>query len=466
MKRLQAIMAVLVTLFLLSITAAAGVGDVNGDGVVDLKDVTHLRRALAGGYGASVDDMAGDVNLDGTTDLKDVTYLRRYLAGGYDVELIEPNVEDIKFSVLRDVFYDDGYYANILTVDEGMTTLPLSDAQGNELYAKYKAEVSGGTAVYNYGIVSYCHKSGDYYKLKLDCLPTNYSDIELITVDKGVDFSYNQSISYATVGEYEKVLVRNYDNVFVVTGANKNKLEECDVYNYPRSEVAKTVSTALITRNTNNRLTLLCVVIDELPGPDYRYDGRAINLAYRDSTVQKVDSTKYNKYFFLNLQTLKTGAVTDLENVYDSVTNPGAVEGGLYGYDINLHNYVQITSKKSVDSIRVSRVVDVMTNFDLLETYDSMVAIDSDVKIWGLSDPSYSSKTKILTIDELGEMFKAVNASNKKYGTNETISVALVYIQNGRGYSLHSIIVEIYEFDSEGKATSVNDVIFKQYYGN
>lgn len=64
-----------------------GGGDVNSDGVIDLKDVTHLRRALAGGYGITVDQDSADVNCDDTADLKDVTHLRRALAGGYGIEL-------------------------------------------------------------------------------------------------------------------------------------------------------------------------------------------------------------------------------------------------------------------------------------------------------------------------------------------------------------------------------------------
>lgn len=57
-------------------------GDVNKDGVVDIKDVTILRRYLAGTVAAdTVDAPAADCNEDGVVDIKDVTVLRRYLAG-------------------------------------------------------------------------------------------------------------------------------------------------------------------------------------------------------------------------------------------------------------------------------------------------------------------------------------------------------------------------------------------------
>ena len=61
-------------------------GDVNGDSSVDLKDVTVMRRALAG-WNVTVISEAADVNKDGSFDLKDVVILRRYLAGGWGVEL-------------------------------------------------------------------------------------------------------------------------------------------------------------------------------------------------------------------------------------------------------------------------------------------------------------------------------------------------------------------------------------------
>lgn len=57
-------------------------GDVNRDGIVDIKDVTVLRRYLAGTTAETdVDVQASDCNGDGVVDIKDVTILRRYLAG-------------------------------------------------------------------------------------------------------------------------------------------------------------------------------------------------------------------------------------------------------------------------------------------------------------------------------------------------------------------------------------------------
>ena len=55
-------------------------GDTNGDGTVDAKDVTVLRRYLAG-WNPDIHLDAADLNNDGIVDAKDVTVLRRQLAG-------------------------------------------------------------------------------------------------------------------------------------------------------------------------------------------------------------------------------------------------------------------------------------------------------------------------------------------------------------------------------------------------
>ena len=55
-------------------------GDVNNDGQVDAKDVTALRRYLAG-WDITIQAASADMNGDGSVDAKDVTILRRQLAG-------------------------------------------------------------------------------------------------------------------------------------------------------------------------------------------------------------------------------------------------------------------------------------------------------------------------------------------------------------------------------------------------
>ena len=61
-------------------------GDADGDGVINTKDVTILRRHLTG-WSVNINLANADVNADGTVNAKDVTILRRFLAGGWGIVL-------------------------------------------------------------------------------------------------------------------------------------------------------------------------------------------------------------------------------------------------------------------------------------------------------------------------------------------------------------------------------------------
>lgn len=67
-------------------------GDLNSDGIVDLKDVTMIRRYITG-YSVSVNELAADVNGDGDVTMMDVVLIRRYVvdAEGYGVILVPGN---------------------------------------------------------------------------------------------------------------------------------------------------------------------------------------------------------------------------------------------------------------------------------------------------------------------------------------------------------------------------------------
>lgn len=66
-------------------SAVLSVGDVNDDDSIDAKDVTYLRRYLAGGWEneSVIEEVAANCFSDSAIDAKDVTRLRRYLAGGW-----------------------------------------------------------------------------------------------------------------------------------------------------------------------------------------------------------------------------------------------------------------------------------------------------------------------------------------------------------------------------------------------
>ena len=65
-------------------------GDIDGDGVIGMKDLGALRKYFAGGYDTKKFVMeAADLDGDGVVTMKDLGVLRRYLAGGYDINLGE-----------------------------------------------------------------------------------------------------------------------------------------------------------------------------------------------------------------------------------------------------------------------------------------------------------------------------------------------------------------------------------------
>ena len=57
-------------------------GDVNGDGSVNISDVTALINYLLGGSASDINMTAADCNTDGSVTIIDVTALINYLLGG------------------------------------------------------------------------------------------------------------------------------------------------------------------------------------------------------------------------------------------------------------------------------------------------------------------------------------------------------------------------------------------------
>ena len=93
-------------------------------------------------------------------------------------------------------------------------------------------------------------------------------------------------------------------------------------------------------------------------------------------------------------------------------------------------------------------------------------SVDTSVLVWGVSNATDYSQVKVMKLADLEEMLNKVKASNEKYNTNESITVMVIYEldDKGREKSFY-VIAEIYDFDSEGRATSVNDAIFRTYNG-
>lgn len=62
-------------------------GDVDGDNIINAKDLVLIRRYITGGYDIVINEYAADINDDGKINTTDLILIRRYLAGGYGVKL-------------------------------------------------------------------------------------------------------------------------------------------------------------------------------------------------------------------------------------------------------------------------------------------------------------------------------------------------------------------------------------------
>ena len=92
-------------------------GDVDDDGEIGPKDVTMLRRFLAGGWNVSINEEKADVDGDGEVGPKDVTVLRRYLAGGWGIKLPDAPDDVLEYPVAIDAqhFPDEAFRRFILS---------------------------------------------------------------------------------------------------------------------------------------------------------------------------------------------------------------------------------------------------------------------------------------------------------------------------------------------------------------
>ena len=91
-------------------------GDINGDGKVDIKDVTALQNGLV--EKGKIPDGMGDINGDGRVTVKDATILQQYLAGTAKQDDIKGANDDVPYNDTGFVSFED---ANVhyISVEQG-----------------------------------------------------------------------------------------------------------------------------------------------------------------------------------------------------------------------------------------------------------------------------------------------------------------------------------------------------------
>ena len=106
-------------------------GDVNGDNVIDAKDVTLLRRNIVAGMldGTLYPEM--DVNGDGAVNAKDVTILRRYIVGNATIAPSPADIGDVIGGDGADTAATFGQYNAVIDFDFGKLNASGSVNSGN-----------------------------------------------------------------------------------------------------------------------------------------------------------------------------------------------------------------------------------------------------------------------------------------------------------------------------------------------
>ena len=63
-------------------------GDVSGDGVIDITDILYVRAHIIGTYQLSnVEEIAAELNKDEVVDITDILYIRAHIIGTYDIHM-------------------------------------------------------------------------------------------------------------------------------------------------------------------------------------------------------------------------------------------------------------------------------------------------------------------------------------------------------------------------------------------
>ena len=110
--------------FTIEVKAAIIYGDANGDGAVNMQDLTVLAQYLARWPGIVIDEMAADANGDGAVNMQDLTVLSRHLARWPGYEIL-PYIEPAPAAQIMPV------QAALMSARSAVPAINVSSASGN-----------------------------------------------------------------------------------------------------------------------------------------------------------------------------------------------------------------------------------------------------------------------------------------------------------------------------------------------
>ncbi len=447
----------------------------------------------------------------------------------YDFVIFQ-NIEQVQNGSFNNVTMEDGtaYEATILVIEDGklvekkvtlandvaayVGATPYTPAQmfaaldpnggvdgkgvANNMFAHNTD--ANGKREYHYMIATSCYESKKGgYVLTFD---NNLDPTEYVTIPAGATFSYNPSTKIYSLGSEKIVLLDDNSLVFYkysrpLTASGSFKyLGLYTLENITGNKFNETtIGTSFLRLNKQDgTATLLATIVDNVTGIadviDYTNDGRLIVYAPESSTTFKKSGVLYNRYVFMDNDTLTTKAPEEALNVaYNSVTNPGATTGFLYYYDLTSGEYEVLTNSVAsayvyadgtvgLKTIKYGTLKNVIPSLNLVAYMDGLteknVRVDSSVKIWGLSEKDKNDSYLQMSIEDLKVMFDTVNDYNNEDANTLNdlpIDIIMTFYEDVKGdLHLASIIVEIYELPEDTNTTkpvSVNDIIFDNYKG-
>lgn len=388
--------------------------------------------------------------------------------------------------------YIDGKNQNFVLNSSSAIETDTMVFTAEELYDFYKISTdTDGNPAYSYLLICGTEKKSGGYTLHANKNPDR---VAYKIVPAGTTISYNYITGLCRIGDMSKVVIDSnsvmyyeYDAVSSSGGATK-RIGQYGIKDLPvkKSFTVKTSSDTYLYYDNDIRVyrVLATIVANPISGaavpsdavvsggtdvPSYGENGANIIYAYKSGSQKASSGIIYNYNYFMNMTTVvnKSGAF-DKRREYHETLNKGTEGGYFYGKNDDTLTYDKITRSvlDTLDTMKLGETVEILksgSNTYLVmntESGELLVKLTSNTIIWGLSQKGSIQTYKKLTDAQLETMIALVDSCNLQKGTSVKINALVIYKDNEQSEAIN-LVVEIFEKDSSGYATSVNDTVFR-----